>query len=211
MTLVSVTMSTYNRNDLLFSRSLASVLRQTHRELDIHIVADGMRGAELDDLERRLAELPPRGIRLWNIVRQTYPEDPGQRWCVLGLNARNHALDHAEGDWVAPLDDDDEWTDDHVEVLLRTAQAAGVDFAYGQSEYHWPDGHFQLAGRTPPGMGAFCDGAQIYRNGMGYRYDPRCIERGLPEDGDMWERMVKGGVKFTFLPQIVHHYYPNPR
>lgn len=211
MTLVSVTMSTYNRNDLLFSRSLASVLRQTHRELDIHIVADGMRGAELDDLESRLAELPPRGIKFWNIVRQTYPADPQERWCVLGLNARNHALDHAEGDWIAPLDDDDEWTDDHVEVLLRTARAADADFAYGQSEYHWPDGHYQLAGRWPPGMGSFCDGAQIYRNGMGYRYDPGCIGRGLPEDGDMWERMVKGGVKFTFLPQVVHHYYPNPR
>lgn len=208
MTLVSVVMSTYNRNDLLIGRSLASVLRQTHREFEVHIVSDGMRGDQLADLEHRLAFIGDPRVTLWPIERQTYPADP---WPVLGLNARNHALDHAQGEWVAPLDDDDEWTNDHIAMLLAEAQDRSVDFAYGMSQYHWPDGRFQQAGRWPPGYGAFCDGAQVYRNGMGYRYDPDCVKRGLPEDGDMWERMVAGGVTFSFLPQIVHHYYPNPR
>lgn len=211
MTFVSVVMSTYNRNDLLIGRSLASVLRQSHRDFEVHIVADGMRGAELADLEQRLAFISDPRVTLWPIERQQYPEDPGAKWAVLGLNARNHALDHAQGEWVAPLDDDDEWTNDHIEVLLREAQEKGVDFAYGISQYHWPDNRFQQAGRWPPGYGAFCDGAQVYRNGMGYRFDPECITRGLPEDGDMWERMVAGGVTFSFLPRVVHHYYPNPR
>lgn len=209
MTLVSVIIPTYNRNELLIGRSLASVMRQSHRDLDVHIVADGMRGEQLDELERGIGGLHDSRITLWNIPRQTYPDDPGQRWCVLGLNARNHGLDHAKGEWIAPLDDDDEWTNDHVEVLLRSGD--GVDFVYGKSQYHWPDGHTQLAGSWPPGMGAFCDGAQLYRNGLGYRYDPECIARGLPEDGDLWTRMYEGGVRFRFVPQIVHHYYPNPR
>lgn len=208
MTLVSVVMSTYNRNELLFNRSLPSVLRQTHRDLDVHIVSDGMTGEQMDELELGIKRLPPRGIRLWTVPHQTYPTD-GNAWLVLGLNARNAALDRAGGEWVAPLDDDDEWTPDHIESLLNAALGAEADFAYGISEYHWADGHYQQAGRWPPGVGAFCDGAQIYRNGMGYRYDPRCVERGLPEDGDMWERMREGGVRFTFLPQLVHHYYPN--
>ena len=170
-----------------------------------------LRGEALDELETRIAAFHDKRLHLWWIERQQYPEDPAHRGWVLGMNARNHALDNAQGEWVAPLDDDDEWTPDHIATLLRTAQAAEADFAYGQSEYHWPDGRYQLAGRWPPGFGAFCDGAQVYRNGMGYRYDPKCIERALPEDGDMWERMVKGGVKFTFLPQVVHHYYPSAR
>jgi glycosyltransferase involved in cell wall biosynthesis len=207
--MISVTMSTYQRNDLLMGRSLASVLRQTYRGFEVHIVSDGMRGEELEDLDARVRALGDPRVVLWTMDRQEYPEDPGQRWAVLGLNARNHALDQAQGDWIAPLDDDDEWTDDHLEVLLREVE--GFDFAYGMSQYHWPDGHYQVAGRWPPGYGAFCDGAQLYRNGMGYRYDPRCIERGLPEDGDMWNRMVEGGVRFHFVPQVVHHYYPNPR
>ena len=211
MTLVSVVMSTYNRNDLLFGRSLASGLRQTHRELEINIVADGMCGEELHDLEDRLSHLPPRNIRFWRNPRQTYPEDAHRRWCLLGLNARNRCLDEAQGEWVAPLDDDDEWTPDHVETLLNYALAKEVDFAYGISQYHWPDERSQVAGVWPPGVGAFCDGAQVYRNGMGYRYDPRCVDRGLPEDGDMWQRMVEGGVKFAFVPTLVHHYYPSDR
>ena len=211
MSLVSVTISTYNRNDLLFGRSLASVLRQTYQEFEVHIVSDGMRGEQYDDLERRLTALRDPRITHWPVPRQTYPEDPQERWCVLGLNARNHALDHARGEWVAPLDDDDEWTDDHLEVLLRTLRDTGADFAYGMSEYHWQDGHRQYAGAWPPGHFQFCDGSQVYRNGLGYRYDPRCIERGLPEDGDMWDRMVEGGVTFAFLERIVHHYYPATR
>lgn len=209
--LVSVVMSTYNRNDLLFGRSLPSVLSQSHRNLDVHVVADGMKGDELDELEDRMHRLSDHRVRLWHIPRQSYPEDPGQKWCVLGLNARNHGLDQAQGDWIAPLDDDDEWTPDHVEVLLREAKNTGVQFAYGISLYHWPDKHWQTAGSWPPGMGAFCDGAQVYQNGMGYRYDPMCIERGLPEDGDMWIRMREGGVTFSFLRQIVHHYHVNQR
>jgi glycosyltransferase involved in cell wall biosynthesis len=209
--LVSVVIPTYNRNDLLIGRSLASVLRQSHRNLEIHVVGDGMGGSQLANLEDRLSWIADPRVRLWNIHRQTYPEDPQEKWCVLGLNARNHGLDQSTGEWIAPLDDDDEWTNDHVEVLLATAKAGNFDFAYGISQYHWPDGRHQLAGSWPPGMGAFCDGAQLYRNGMGYRYDPDCVKRGLPEDGDLWTRMAEGGVKFTFLSQIVHHYYPNPR
>jgi len=211
VTLVSALLSTYNRNDLLFGRSLASVLRQTYKEIEVHVVCDGMRGVELDDLERRAALLNDSRVRFWHIARQLYPDDPGQKWQVLGLNARNHALDQAGGEWVAPLDDDDEWTNDHIEVLLRVARDKGVDFAYGMSQYHWPDKRPQTAGTWPPGYGAFCDGAQLYRNGMGYRYDPECISRGLPEDGDMWNRMVAGGVTFTLLEKIVHHYYVNSR
>jgi len=209
--LVSACISTYDRNDLLLERSLASVRRQTYSVAEIIIVNDGMGGEKLDELEQRIEALGDGRIRLFTIPRQTYPEDPQQRWCVLGMNARNFALDVAEGDWIAPLDDDDEWTDDHVEVLLRALGTTDADFAYGQSVYHWPDGRPQMAGRWPPGMGAFCDGAQIYRNGLGYRYDPMCVSRGLPEDGDLWTRMWEGGVNFTFEPRIVHHYYPAPR
>lgn len=209
---VSVVMSTYERNDILFSRSLPSVLGQTRQDLieSVHIVSDGMRGASLDELMRRGHGMDRR-VHVWLIPRQTYPDDPGTRWKVLGLNARNHALDQAQGDWIAPLDDDDEWSPDHLEVLMQHQEETGVDFVYGISEYHWPDKRKQQAGSWPPGMGAFCDGAQVYRNGMGYRYDPACVERGLPEDGDMWERMVMGGVTFSLLKKVVHHYWVNPR
>jgi glycosyltransferase involved in cell wall biosynthesis len=209
--LVSVVIPTYERNDLLMDRALPSVLGQTHERLEINVVVDGMRGDSLADLKRRIAALNDLRVRLWIIPRQTYPPDAATKWLVLGMNARNHGLDQARGKWVSSLDDDDEWTPTHVESLMLAIKATDADFAYGKSQYHWPDGHHQEAGKWPPGYGAFCDGAQLYRNGMGYRYDPGCVERGLPEDGDMWNRMWDGGVNFTFVPEVVHHYYPNPR
>jgi glycosyltransferase involved in cell wall biosynthesis len=209
--LVSVVMPTYERNDILFSRSLPSVLNQTHGFMEINIVADGMMGEALTELTRGLKALGDIRIKFWMVHHQTYPQEPTEKWSVLGLNARNHGLDQARGKWVTHLDDDDEWTPDHVEVLLSHIKEKGVDFVYGVSEYHWPDGHPQRAGKEPLGYGSLCDGAQLYRNGMGYRYDPECVKRGLPEDGDMWERMREGGVTWSFLPQVVHHYHVNPR
>jgi glycosyltransferase involved in cell wall biosynthesis len=209
--LVSVVIPTYERNDLLFSRSLPSVLSQSYGRLEVHVVCDGMRGDPLKELMVGLNAVRDIRIKFWNIPHQEYPEDQQQKWMVLGLNARNYGLDQARGEWVTSLDDDDEWTPDHVEVLLDEARKSDADFVYGMSEYHWPDDHDQTAGKWPPGYGALCDGSQLYRNGLGYRYDPECIKRGLPEDGDLWNRMRDGGVSMSFLPQIVHHYYPNER
>jgi glycosyltransferase involved in cell wall biosynthesis len=211
VTLVSAIIPTYHRNEILFSRALASVMRQTHRELEVLIVADGMDQAAMDDLMGRVRALqfeqPLIPLLVWNVERPTYPEDAGGLWSVQGWRARNHGLDKAHGEWVAPLDDDDEWTDDHVEVLLRAAIEKGVDFAYGKSVTPWG----QEYGFWPPSGMNFTDGSQLYRNGMGYRYDPDCISRWLPSDADLWNRMIAGGVTFTFVDQLVHRYYPANR
>lgn len=210
MTTVSAIIPTYNRNELLFTRSLASVLRQTRQVDEVLIVADGMEGAPLDELTERYRaaqfDAQPM-LRLWNIDRPAYPGDAGSMWSVQGYAARNFGLDHAKGDWIAPLDDDDEWTDDHVEVLLNAALTKEVDFAYGKAVTPWG----QWYGYWPPSGMNFTDGSQIYRNGMGYRYDPACLSRWLPADADLWNRMVAGGVRFTFVDQLVHRYYPAPR
>jgi glycosyltransferase involved in cell wall biosynthesis len=207
VTLVSAIIPTYNRNELLFDRSLPSVLRQTHQEMEILIVADGMVGETFDNLEARIAGLGDPRVKLANIERPTYPEDPGLLWSVQGIYARNFGLDHAKGEWIAALDDDDEWTDDHVEILLGAAIEKGVDFAYGRAVTPWG----QRYGFWPPSGMNFTDGSQLYRHDMGYRYDPDCVLRWLPADADLWNRMVAGGVTFTFVDELVHRYFPAPR
>lgn len=202
MTVVSVVIGTHNRSELLFERALRSVWAQTHQDLDVIVVGDGTDQATVDRVQGQ-------PIRFWNLPRQKYPEDPGQRWCVLGLEARNFGMDRAVGEFIAPLDDDDEWTPDHVETLLRAIGDAGV--AYGRSVAHWAEGGSSFYGQWPPQHFAYCSGAELMRTDLGYRFDPKCVDRGLPEDGDMIDRMVAGGVRFVFVDQIIHHYYPNPR
>lgn len=205
MTTVSAVIPTYNRNDLLMERSLASVLRQTRPVDEIHIVADGMAPIDFADLFTRLPQDPR--IRVYNIERPEYPSDPGNMWSVQGWAARNFGLDKATGDWIASLDDDDEWTDDHIEVLLAAALDKDVDFAYGKAVTPWG----QWYGTWPPTAMNFTDGSQIYKRSLGYRYDPESLSRDLPTDADLWIRMIEGGVTFTFVDQLVHRYYPAER
>lgn len=207
---VSAVIPTYNRHDLLIDRALASVLRQTVPVDEIIIVADGESEESFAALwnDPRIQRITPtRGdpsLRLVNIERPAYPQHPGDFWLTQGWKARNTGLDMATGDYIAPLDDDDEWTDDHIELLLGAINSTGADFAYGKAVTPWG----QWYGHWPPSGANFTDGSQLYRRDLGYRYDPECLSRGKAEDQDLWDRMVEGGVKFTFVEKLVHRYYP---
>lgn len=207
---ISAYIPTYNRHELLLERALASVLRQTHPVDEIIIVADGEEPESFQGLwnDPRIQRISaPRGdpsLHLYNIDRPAYPEWPGDVWLIKGYAARNHALDVATGDWIAPLDDDDEWTDNHIEVLLEAALRKNVQFAYGKALTD----HGQWYGSWPASGANFTDGSQLYRHDLGYRYDPECISRGKAADQDIWDRMVVGGVTFAFVDRLVHRYYP---
>jgi glycosyltransferase involved in cell wall biosynthesis len=91
--LVSVIVPTLHRPTLLM-RALASVFRQTWRELEIIVVVDGPDPdtiavlQTIDDLRLRVI-VNPRSLT--------------------AAGARNAGMDHAKGEWIAFLDDDDEW------------------------------------------------------------------------------------------------------
>jgi glycosyltransferase involved in cell wall biosynthesis len=205
--LVSVVISTYNRAELLKTRSLPSVLAQTHQNLDIHVVGDGTDTETVVFMQNH----PDPRVRFTNLPRQEYPTDPGTKWCVIGLEARNYGHETAKGQYIANLDDDDEWLPTTVEQLLRHLIADDADVAYGKSKAFGADGSIAWYGNWPPMHFAFCDGAWLSRHDLGFRYDKDCVKRGLPEDGDRIDRMVAAGLKFTMINDIVHYYYPNPR
>jgi glycosyltransferase involved in cell wall biosynthesis len=205
--LVSVVIPTHNRTDLLMSRSLPSVLNQTYPNLEVLVVGDGTE-PQTGKALRALAD--PR-VRFKNLPRQVLPDDPGQRWCVIGLEARNWGHDNAQGEFIAGLDDDDEFLPFMIQTLFDELCAADADLAYGRSKAFGHDGSIAWYGHWPPGHFAFCDGAWLSKHDLGFRYDPGCISRGLPEDGDRIDRMVAAKKKFVFVDQIVHYYYPNPR
>jgi len=211
MTKISVVIPTYNRADTLMNRALPSVFAQDiTAELEILVVGDGT-DFETVSLMRDLESRDPR-VRFWNRPHQDYPDDPGERWCVLGLEARNWGHDHATGEYIAGLDDDDEWRVHMLSTLWKALKQGGVDVAYGRSIAYNSEGK-QIAqyGRVPPMHFAFCDGAWLSKHDLGFRYDKACIDRGLPEDGDRIDRMVAAGLKFAFVNDVVHNYYPNPR
>lgn len=205
MTLISVIIPTYNRTRLLTERALPSVFAQTINDQEVIVVGDGTEQATVDAMAAE-----PR-VRFWNLPHYPYPVDPIARWGLVGLAALNHGLDQASGEWVAVLGDDDEWTPDHHAILLESAERTGADHVYGISD---TIKNGVVTGQTygrglVDGEGSFCNGANLYRRSLGYRYALDCGSRGLQGDGDLWTRMVRDGVRFHFEPRLVHHYHRN--
>lgn len=51
---------------------------------------------------------------------------------MIGSYARNVGLLVSKGDWIAYLDDDDIWENDHIEKLYNLTQSKeDVEFVYG--------------------------------------------------------------------------------
>jgi len=113
--LVSVILPTRDRGCLV-SRALDSVLAQTHDRLEILVVDDGSR----DDTARVLRRFGER-ITVFS-QRSAGP-----------YVARNHALRHASGEYIAFIDDDDLWCPDRVESQLRLMERPEVGLVFGDA------------------------------------------------------------------------------
>ena len=104
--LVSVIVPTYNRSGML-KRAVASVLGQTHQHFEIIIIADGCN----DDTKSVIEQFEDKRIRSI-IVHEN----------VGGAQARNIGIDAAKGNYIAFLDDDDEWVSEKVSKQIEAFQ-----------------------------------------------------------------------------------------
>lgn len=204
--LVSVLIPTYSRPDELLDRALPSVFAQTVQDQEVLVVGDGTDEVTMAGLKELARQ--HENLRYWNLPHFDYPDDHEKAWGLYGLVALNWGLDHAQGEWIAVLGDDDEFLPRHHEDLLEAAARTGADHVYGIS-HTYKGGQYtgQNYGAWPPGDGAFCNGANLYRASLGYRYDLNCWDRGLTGDADLWTRMREDGVTFHFEPTLVHKYH----
>jgi glycosyltransferase involved in cell wall biosynthesis len=103
--LVSVIIPTLNRPKLLL-RAIHSVLSQTHQEVEVIVVVDR------PDQETLSA------VKLLNDDRVRLIANP---YSFTAAGARNAGADHARGEWLAFLDDDDEWLANKLEKQIAFA------------------------------------------------------------------------------------------
>jgi glycosyltransferase involved in cell wall biosynthesis len=107
--LVSVVIPTLDRPSLLL-RAINSVLRQTHQEVEVIVVVDRPDHDTLSAVQ----SLNDSRVRL---VLNSYAPTAG--------GARNAGVDHAKGEWIAFLDDDDEWLPNKLEKQIAFASGSG--------------------------------------------------------------------------------------
>ncbi len=124
--LVSVVIPTRNRPSLVM-RAVNSALRQSYKELEVIVVVDGPDTPSNEVLQ----QIQDSRIRVIPLAEP-----------VGGSNARNIGADNARGQWVAFLDDDDEWLTPKIECQIAAA-------ASYQGSGTWPIVSCRLFARTP--------------------------------------------------------------
>ena len=129
--LVSVIIPTYQRPAMLL-RAVRSALAQTFTQLEVIVILDGPDTASEDalnaisDSRLRLVPLPAK---------------------VGGSETRNAGVQNARGQWIAFLDDDDEWLEHKIELQLALARRAACEHFLvtcrvlaktPHADYEWP-------------------------------------------------------------------------
>lgn len=110
--LVSAVIPTRGRPALLLC-AVRSALRQTWRPIEVIVVLDGADA----ETAAHLATITDPRLRV-----VTLPEPAG------GCAARNAGVEAAQGEWIAFLDDDDEWFSDKIERQMEAVRHATVWF-----------------------------------------------------------------------------------
>ena len=103
MSLISVIIPTYNRETVL-PRAITSVLAQKCAHFELIIVDDGSTDSTRNFIESRSPFPVPRVF---------HQENKGP------AAARNLGIKHAQGEWIAFLDSDDEWKPGKLKAQLK--------------------------------------------------------------------------------------------
>jgi len=208
--LVSVVIPTYNRGRMVVDRAIGSVIQGTYDNFEIVVVGDH---ATPDTIEAVLSVGDPR-IRFEDLpARSPRPDDPELAWLISGSAPYNRCLDLARGQWIAPLPDDDEFTPDHIRLLLDLAIENRLEFVYARSLMQdGADGTWFEMGDWPPRLGGFAAGSMLYSAGLSFmKLETECWLEEEPNDWNLWRRMEEAGVRMGFVDHVVFRHYMEGR
>jgi glycosyltransferase involved in cell wall biosynthesis len=198
--LVSVVIPTWNRGELLAARTIPSVLTQTYPQLEIVIVGDCC----TDNTAQLLASLKDPRIHFLNLPeRGQYPSGKKALWQVAGSVPKNKGLDLCRGNWIAPLDDDDVFTPDHIESLLGYAQMNDLELVYGKMRIEETTGRWKEKGLVNQQM-SIQNSTMLFRSYLKlFRSDINAWRYGLTGDYQRTIRYRETGVRIGYLNQVV--------
>lgn len=204
--LVTVRIATTGTRAELFTRTLPSILRQTYRRLEIVVVQDGPE-PNLSDSFIGLGDIPLIYHRLASPSQ--YPSNREHRWLVAGYHPMNIGNGLATGDWIAPCDDDDEFTDDHVEVLLSAARSRDLEFVHSRTAVSVDPSTWAVIGTPELLRGQVSHGSVLFASMLRFMaYSGGSWRRSQPFDYHLWRRMERIGVRMGFVDRVTYRYYP---
>jgi len=131
MRVISVVIPTHNRVELL-EKAVKSVLNQTYSDLEIIIVDD----ASTDDTESRIKRFGSDKITYFRV-----DESKG------GNHARNIGIEKSTGEYIAFLDDDDEWMPTKLQeqmLIFKRDESIGLVYTGAEVIYTANNGKYNI-------------------------------------------------------------------
>jgi hypothetical protein len=203
--LVTVSIPTHDRVELLTERALPSVLAQTHERLEVIVVGD----AAPPHVAAAIEAIGDERVRFVNLTHRHAATAAEHHWLVGSVPARNAGYAHATGHWIVDFDDDDAMRPDAIERVLAKAREERLEVVYGKLEAHFADGGTEVIGRFPPTVHQFGWQGAVVHNGL--RFLGRelvAASFGQPNDWFRVETMMRIGVRFGMVDEILYDYYP---
>lgn len=207
--LVSFVVSTYTNYESLRDVALPSILNQSYKNLEVIVIGD----AAPPETSEMIAKLDDSRVSYYNrTVRGPYPEDEAKRWFVVGTPPFNEGASRARGRWLAHASDDDAIRPTHTETLLKAAQELRYEHCYGRQLVHFPEGQAIELGEFPPTHGQFGTQASIYHSGLRF-FESELVDAiyEVPNDWSLCQRMMRAGVHFGMVDEIVFDKYEQRR
>lgn len=206
--LVSIVIPTRDRPGLLTERSLPSALAQTHPNVEVIVVGDTA-GPEIGEA---IGAVGDDRVRYRNLThRVVASDDERKHWLVAATMMRNEGARMARGRWLVSLDDDDAMYPDQIERLLALARETRAEVVYGKVRELRSDGRpAGERGEFPPRAGEFNWQAALYHGALRvFERHFTAAEFATPGDWYMLERMLRTGVRFAMLDELVCDYFPS--
>jgi glycosyltransferase involved in cell wall biosynthesis len=208
--LISITIPTYDRGQLLLDRTLPSIFAQTYKNFEIIIVGD----FAVSDTVKILSGISDSRVRFVNLSKRTkYPDDPKLRWFISGVDPSNHGIDLANGEWICYFDDDDIMDPNYLRSLLNFAENGDFEFVAGlyeedrngvKSIQGWKSDKYPEFGGHSTWM------YRSYLKFFKYNIHSWRKKYNRPQDIDFQIRMKQAGVRMQLFEQVVSYIRPRP-
>lgn len=203
--LITIYIPTYNRADLLLSRSVRSVLEQTYSNIQLLVIGDQCS----DNTEKSMAMVKDSRVQFVNLPeRGSYPDNPSWRWMVAGTKPMNFALDLAEGDFICQLDDDDEFLPERLEKLVQFMQKERCDVAWHPFLNEVKPGRWRTK-RCQYFRRYHVTNSSVLSHGWfrNIKFDPSAFRLNEPGDWNRFRKFVYLGASFARYPDpLVRHF-----
>lgn len=210
--MVSAIISTYKRSPEIVERAIKSIINQTYKDIEIIVVDD----SPSDYSERNLVAKMVSSYADSNVKYIQHEVNKGA--CA----ARNTGIDNSSGEYLAFLDDDDEWCEDKIEKQLAVMEASDNEIGLVYCGNYTKN---DITGELKTDAREYHDGdvfdRVIERNFIGSTSFPLLkrqavleagkfdVEMLASQDADLWIRVAeKYKIGFVAEPLVIYHVHP---